>query len=43
MTSAPELACDLVDMELYALEKLAKHEQIPLKCLKFISDNADAS
>ena len=41
VTSAPELACDLVDMELYALAKIAKREQIPLKSFKFISDNAD--
>tara|TARA_B100000886_G_scaffold332782_1_gene285895 strand:- start:632 stop:1183 length:552 start_codon:yes stop_codon:yes gene_type:complete len=43
VTSAPELACDLVDMELYALAKIAKREQIPLKSFKFISDNADDS
>ncbi len=43
VTSAPELACDLVDMELYELAKIAKHEQIPLKSFKFISDNADDS
>ena len=41
VTSAPELTCDLVDMELYALAKIAKREQIPLKSFKFISDNAD--
>ena len=41
MTSAPELACDLVDVELYALAVIAKREQIPLKSFKFISDNAD--
>ena len=29
-TSAPELAADLVDMELYALAKIAKREQILL-------------
>ena len=43
VTSAPELTCDLVDMELYALAKIAKREQIPLKSFKFISDNADDS
>ena len=30
MTSAPELACDLVDIELCALAKITKREQIPL-------------
>ena len=43
MTSAPERAFDLVDMELYALAVIAKREQIPLKYFKFISDNADDS
>ena len=43
VTSAPELACDLVDMELYALAKIAEREQIPLKSFKFISDNANDS
>ena len=41
VTTAPELACDLVDMELYALAKVASRQQIPLKSFKFISDNAD--
>ena len=37
----PELACDIVDMELYALAKIAWHEQIPLHAFKYISDDAD--
>ena len=37
----PELACDIVDMELFALAKIAWHEQIPLRAFKFISDAAD--
>ena len=37
----PELACDIVDMELYALAKIAWHENIPLMAFKYISDDAD--
>lgn len=37
----PELACDIVDMELFALAKIAWHEQIPFRAFKFISDAAD--
>jgi len=39
--SAPELGCDLVDMELYAIAKICRAAQIPLRAFKFISDNAD--
>ncbi|MGB0397122.1 MAG: 5'-methylthioadenosine nucleosidase [Candidatus Puniceispirillaceae bacterium] len=39
--SAPELTCDIVDMELFALAKIAWHEKIPLRAFKFISDAAD--
>jgi adenosylhomocysteine nucleosidase len=41
VTSPPELRCDLVDMELYALAKIAAREEIVLKSFKFISDHAD--
>ena len=41
-TSPPDLACDVVDMELYALAKIARQENIPLRSFKFISDAADA-
>ncbi len=37
----PELPCDIVDMELFALAKVAYMEKIPLQAFKFISDNAD--
>lgn len=37
----PELACDIVDMELYALAKIAWHEKTPLAAFKYISDDAD--
>ena len=43
VTSAPELACDLVVMESYALAKIAKREQIPLESFKLIADNAGDS
>jgi adenosylhomocysteine nucleosidase len=39
--SAPEMPCDLVDMELYAIAKLCRAAQIPLRAFKYISDNAD--
>ncbi|MDA0617265.1 MAG: 5'-methylthioadenosine/S-adenosylhomocysteine nucleosidase, partial [Proteobacteria bacterium] len=32
---------DVVDMEAYALAKIAKAENIPFVCVKFISDGAD--
>lgn len=40
-TNPPEIPCDVVDMELYALAKIAAREQIPLRAFKFISDKAD--
>ena len=43
MISAPEPACDLVDMKLYALAMIAEREHIPLKYFNFISDSADDS
>ena len=43
MVTAPELACDLVDMELITFAKIAKSEQIPLKSFEFIPDNSDDS
>lgn len=40
-SSTPELACDLVDMELYAIAKVCA--DLPLRAFKFISDTADAA
>ena len=37
----PELAGEIVDMELYALAKIALHENLPLMAFKYISDDAD--
>ena len=39
--SRPELPCDLVDMELYAIAKICRSEQTPLRAFKYISDQAD--
>ncbi len=39
----PELPCDLVDMELYAIAKICRAEAIPLRAFKFISDSADGA
>ncbi len=41
--SAPELPCDVVDMELYAIAKICHAENLPLRAFKFISDNANAA
>lgn len=39
--TAPELPCDLVDMELYAIAKVCRAAGVPLRAFKYISDNAD--
>jgi adenosylhomocysteine nucleosidase len=39
--SPPDLACDLVDMELYAIAKLCRAAGVPLRAFKYISDQAD--
>ncbi len=39
--TAPELACDVVDMELYAIAKLCRAAAVPLRAFKYISDQAD--
>jgi adenosylhomocysteine nucleosidase len=41
--SAPELPCDIVDMELYAIAKVCRAAGVPLRAFKFISDNADGA
>lgn len=41
--TAPELACDLVDMELYAIAKVCAGAGVPLRAFKYISDNADGA
>ena len=36
-----EMKCDIVDMEAYALAKIAKIYNIEFECYKYISDYAD--
>ena len=37
----PEMKCDIVDMELFAIAKICALENIPLTSYKYISDSAD--
>ena len=39
----PEIPCDIVDMELYALAKVCQMNEIPIISYKYISDKADDS
>jgi adenosylhomocysteine nucleosidase len=39
--SPPELPCDVVDMELYAIAKICRAAKVPLRAFKYISDSAD--
>lgn len=41
VTAPVSVHCDVVDMESYALAKVAQHYDIPFVCYKFISDYAD--
>jgi adenosylhomocysteine nucleosidase len=41
VTSAPEIDCDVIDMEAYALAKVCRLEGARFGCAKFISDGAD--
>ena len=41
VTDRPELNSDIVDMEAYALAKVAKTAGCDFRCFKYISDNAD--
>jgi|SRR6187402_994689 len=40
-TGAAGLACDVIDMEAYALAKASLAEDVPFACAKYISDGAD--
>ena len=42
-TGAAGLACDVIDMEAYALAKACLSESVPFACAKYISDGADHS
>jgi adenosylhomocysteine nucleosidase len=37
------IACDVIDMEAYALAKACQAEGVPFACAKYISDGADAT
>lgn len=39
--AAPELPCDLVDMEAFALARACRLAGVPFRCVKFVSDAAD--
>jgi adenosylhomocysteine nucleosidase len=41
VTTPPELVTDIVDMEAYALAKVARLFSIHFQCWKYISDNAN--
>ena len=40
-TSKPEIACDIVDMEAYAIAKTCLKEEVSFRSWKYISDSAD--
>ncbi|HVK61228.1 MAG TPA: hypothetical protein VM432_06740 [Bdellovibrionales bacterium] len=40
-TGVPPVACDIVDMEAYALAKICAHEGIAFSCVKYITDGSD--
>lgn len=37
------IACDLIDMEAYALAKVCQLENVPFACAKYVTDGADGS
>lgn len=39
---APEMPCDLVDMEAYALARACERAGVAFECVKYVSDAADA-
>jgi adenosylhomocysteine nucleosidase len=41
VTTPPELMTDIVDMEAYALAKVARLYEVHFQCWKYISDNAN--
>ena len=40
-TSTPEIECDIVDMESYAIAKTCMKQGVKFRSFKYISDNAD--
>ena len=41
VSAPPEMSCDLVDMEAYALAKICQQKNVEFHCFKFVSDNAN--
>ena len=41
VSAPPEMSCDLVDMEAYALAKICLQKNVEFHCFKFVSDNAN--
>jgi len=39
----PPIACDIIDMEAYALARVCYLKKLPFSCLKYITDGADGS
>ena len=37
----PEIECDIVDMEAYAIARVCKKYDVEFRCFKYISDNVD--
>ena len=37
----PEIECDIVDMEAYAIARVCKKYDVEFRCFKYISDKAD--
>ena len=42
-TGVAGMACDVIDMEAYALAKVCLTDSVPFACAKYISDGADAT
>ena len=42
-TGKPSVACDVIDMEAYALAKVCHLEGAPFGAIKFVTDGADGS
>ncbi len=43
LQGASPVACDIIDMEAFALAKVCHHENIPFSSVKYITDGADGS
>jgi adenosylhomocysteine nucleosidase len=43
LQGAPPIACDVVEMEAFALAKVCLHEGVEFACVKYITDGADGN